>query len=113
VVSEIRKHPDLATSFSRSILRFSCTRVDISSLRFSIWIRACHTPHKNLRLLITGSRRQRRLWPTNTSKSLRGADKVRDGDLTTEYREAQAALDLFNASLIEAMTKLAEAREKL
>jgi hypothetical protein len=50
---------------------------------------------------------------TNTSKSLRGADKVRDGDLTTEYREAQAALDLINASLIEAMTKLADAREKL
>ena len=50
---------------------------------------------------------------TNTSKSLRGANKVRDGDLTTEYREAQAALDLINASLIETQTKLAEAREKL
>jgi hypothetical protein len=41
------------------------------------------------------------------------SERDRDGDLTTEYREAQAALDLINASLIEAMTKLAEAREKL
>jgi hypothetical protein len=50
---------------------------------------------------------------TNTSKSLRGADKVREGGLTTEYRDAQAALDVINASLIETQTKLAEAREKL